>query len=390
MLTVDEALAQVLDLARPMDMEEVPLRQAAGRWLAQPVAARRTQPPFAASAMDGYALPCAARIGASFAVVGEAGAGHGWAGRLADGQALRIFTGAPVPSGGVWVIPQEDVTREGDHITVTREGSANIRAAGDDFGTGWQLRPRLLSPADLALLAAMNIDRVPVRKRPEVAIICTGDELVMPGEEPGPDQIIASNGFALAAMVERVGGVARMLPIAQDRVESLGAVFELARGADVVVTVGGASVGEHDVVAKAAEGLGLERRFWKIAMRPGKPLIAGRIFGVPMLGMPGNPVSAIVCAQLFLLPLLRVMQGDPAPAPRYLRAELAVDDGPAGPRTHFMRATLADGPGLPLITPCSRQDSALLTVLADAQVLLVRPAGDGPRHAGEIVPYLPL
>ena len=297
---------------------------------------------------------------------------------------------APVPSGGVWVIPQEDVTREGDHITVTREGSANIRAAGDDFGTGWQLRPRLLSPADLALLAAMNIDRVPVRKRPEVAIICTGDELVMPGEEPGPDQIIASNGFALAAMVEQAGGVARMLPIAQDRVESLGAVFELARGADVVVTVGGASVGEHDVVAKAAEGLGLERRFWKIAMRPGKPLIAGRIFGVPMLGMPGNPVSAIVCAQLFLLPLLRVMQGDPAPAPRYLRAELAVDDGPAGPRTHFMRATLADGPGLPLITPCSRQDSALLTVLAEAQALLVRPAGDGPRRAGEIVPYLPL
>lgn len=390
MLTVDEALAQVLDLARPLDIEEVPLRQAGGRWLAQPVAARRTQPPFAASAMDGYALPCPARKGDAFTVAGEAGAGHGWRGTLAEGQALRIFTGAPVPAGGVWVIPQEDVAREGDRITVTAEGSANIRAEGDDFRAGWQLMPRRLSPADLALLAAMNIDRVPVRRRPDVAIICTGDELVMPGEEPGQDQIIASNGFALAAMVEQAGGVARLLPIAKDRVESLAAVFELARGADVVVTVGGASVGEHDVVARAAEGLGLERSFWKIAMRPGKPLIAGRIFDTPMLGLPGNPVSAIVCAQLFLLPLLRALQGDPAPAPRYLRAELAVDNGPAGRRTHFMRATLAEGPGLPRITPCARQDSALLSVLSEAQALLVRPAGDGPRQAGEIVRYIPL
>lgn len=212
----------------------------------------------------------------------------------------------------------------------------------------------------------------------------------MPGEAPGPDQIIASNSFALQALAREAGAEARLLPIARDTETSLRAAFDLAQGADLIVTIGGASVGDHDVVARLAESMGLERAFYKIAMRPGKPLMAGRLRGVPMLGLPGNPVSAIVCAHLFLLPLLRAMQGDAAPAPQEARALLAVDDGPAGPRTHYMRATVAPGPGLPLITPFTRQDSALLSVLVQANALLIRPASDGPRKAGEEVSYLPL
>jgi len=270
------------------------------------------------------------------------------------------------------------------------QSNDNIRPRGNDFAVGDQITPRRLRANDLALLAAMNVPLVRVHRRPVVALIATGDELVMPGEAPGPDQIIASNSFALQALAREAGAEARLLPIARDTETSLRAAFDLAQGADLIVTIGGASVGDHDVVARLAESMGLERAFYKIAMRPGKPLMAGRLRGVPMLGLPGNPVSAIVCAHLFLLPLLRAMQGDAAPAPQEARALLAVDDGPAGPRTHYMRATVAPGPGLPLITPFTRQDSALLSVLVQANALLIRPASDGPRKAGEEVSYLPL
>jgi molybdopterin molybdotransferase len=255
--------------------------------------------------------------------VGEAGAGHGWAGTVLPGQALRIFTGAPVPAGATRVILQEDVTREGDGICVNAvSANTNIRPLGSDFRMGDRVTPRRLGPNDIALLAAMNLPSLPVRRRPVVALIATGDELVMPGQTPGPDQIIASNSFALAAMVEAAGGVARMLPIARDTVSDLEAVLTMALDADLVVTIGGASVGDHDLVGRVAESMGLERAFYKIAMRPGKPLMAGRLRDVPMLGLPGNPVSAIVCGHLFLLPLLRAMQGDPAPAPKTARARL--------------------------------------------------------------------
>jgi molybdopterin molybdotransferase len=391
MISVEEALARVLALAAPLPVETVPLAGAAGRWMAEPAVARRDQPPFPASAMDGYAVVGSPAVGDRFTVVGEAGAGHGWSGRLAPGQALRIFTGAPVPEGAGCVVIQENVAREGDQITVTTASSNdNIRPLGADFRSGDSLPPRRLSASDLALLAAMNIPSVTVRRRPVVALIATGDELVMPGEEPGPDQIIASNSFALKAMAEAAGAEARLLPIARDNEASLRAAFDLAEGADVVVTIGGASVGDHDVVARLAENLGLERAFYKIAMRPGKPLMAGRFRGVPMLGLPGNPVSAVVCGHLFLLPLVRALQGDPAPAPRPRRAVLAVDDGPAGPRTHYMRARLEEGTELPRITPFTRQDSALLSVLAEADALLIRPADDGPRRTGEVVEFLPL
>lgn len=389
MISVEEALAKCLALAAPLPPETVPLAQAAGRWMCAPAIATRDQPPFAASAMDGYAVQGNPLPGDSFAVVGEAGAGHAFAGTLAKGEALRIFTGAPVPEGATRVIIQEDVERSGDRITL-REGAdsgLHIRPRGQDFRAGDTLSPRRLRAADLALLAAMNIPVVTVTRRPVVALIATGDELVMPGEDPRPDQIIASNSFALKAMVEAEGGEARLLPIARDTEAELATVLALAEDADLIVTIGGASVGEHDLVGRVA---GLERAFWKIAMRPGKPLIAGRLNGVPMLGLPGNPVSAIVCGHLFLLPMLRAMLGDPAPAPRTSQARLSVDLPANGPRTHYMRARLSPGNGMPEIAPFDRQDSALLSILGQADALLIRPVADGPRGAGSTVSYLPL
>lgn len=391
MIPVEEALARCLALCSAVGTETLPLRRAAGRVMRREAAARLTQPPFDASAMDGYALSAAAEAGDSFAVVGEAGAGHGFSGSLAPGQALRIFTGAPVPAGAATVAMQEDVTASGDRITLTApvRAGANIRPRGQDFAAGASLPvPRLLGANDLALLAAMNIPEVTVSRRPVVALIATGDELVMPGEEPRPDQIICSNTFALAAMAEAAGAEARMLPIARDSADSLGAVLDLAEGADVIVTVGGASVGDHDLVGQVTAGLGMERAFWKIAMRPGKPLMAGRLGQAVLLGLPGNPVSSIVCAHLFLLPVLRALQGLPATSPATRRARLGADVGPTGPRTHYMRARLsADGE---VVTPFDRQDSALLSILSGADALLIRPLGDGPRQAGEMAEYLPI
>ncbi|MCB2111441.1 MAG: molybdopterin molybdotransferase MoeA [Defluviimonas sp.] len=394
MIPVEEALARLFALSAPLGVETVALRHAAGRVLAGDVTARRDQPPFAASAMDGYAIREEDhRPGARLAITGEAAAGGRFAGRLGAGEAVRIFTGAPVPEGAGRVVLQEDVTRDGATIALTGQlgEGTNIRPAGQDFRAGDRVvAPRRLSPRDLALLAAMNVPDVTVARRPVVALIATGDELVMPGEEPGPDQIIASNSFAIAAMAEAAGAEARLLPIARDREESLRAAFGMAAGADLVVTIGGASVGDHDLVADVAADLGLERAFWKIAMRPGKPLMAGRLGPAVLLGLPGNPVSAIVCAHLFLVPMLAVLQGlPPAPAPRR-RARLAEPVGANGAREHYMRARVSAGPEGAVIAPYSRQDSALIGILTEANALLLRPAGDPARAAGEMVSYLPL
>jgi len=389
MISVEEALARCLDLVKPLPPETVPLAQAGGRWMRALATARRDQPPFPASAMDGYAVQGDPGIDASFEVIGEAGAGHAFDGTVGAGQAVRIFTGAPVPKGATRVVIQEDVRRDGDRITVmaASDGSTNIRPQGQDFRAGDSLSPRRLRPNDLALLAAMNLPTVQASRRPIVALIATGDELVMPGEDPSPDQIIASNSFALKALVEAEGGQVRLLPIARDSEAELATVLSLAEDADVIVTIGGASVGDHDLVGKTA---GLEHSFWKIAMRPGKPLMAGRLNGIPMLGLPGNPVSAIVCAHLFLLPMVRAMLGDPAPAPQLRRARLAVDLPANGPRAHYMRSRLTLGDGLPDITPFDRQDSALLSILGQADALLIRPIKDDPVNAGTTVDYLPI
>lgn len=388
MITVEQALAAVFALITPLPIEIVALSRANGRFMPAPATAKRDQPPFAASAMDGYAINGTATPGAIFTVIGEAGAGRAFNSSLLPGQAIRIFTGAPVPDGASQVIIQEDVDTKGRQITLRAnvDTGTNIRALGQDFRAGSTLPPRLLRPNDIALLAAMNIAEVPVSRRPVVAIIATGDELVMPGENPRSDQIIASNSFALKALVEDAGGAARMLPIARDTEGSLRTVLEMAQGADMIVTIGGASVGDHDLVGKVAGQMGIERAFYKIAMRPGKPLMAGRLHGVPMLGLPGNPVSAIVCGHLFLLPMLRAMLGMGSQPPQTQTARLAIDIPANGPRAHYMRARLSGG----LITPFDRQDSALLTILTEANALLIRPIGDEQRKAGDETTYLPI
>ena len=392
MISVEDALLNCLFLTKILETETVALRNAAGRMMPAAAIATRDQPPFPASAMDGYAIAADPAPGDRFELIGQSAAGHAFLGSLAQGKAVRIFTGAPVPAGAIRVIIQEDVDLSGSTITIrpNADTQRHIRPQGQDFKAGQALTPRRLKPNDLALLAAMNVAEVQVARRPVVALIATGDELVMPGDTPSPDQIIASNTFALASLIEAEGGIARLLPIAPDREAELRHILTLASDADLIVTIGGASVGDHDLVAKVAADMGLERAFWKIAMRPGKPLMAGRLNGTAMLGLPGNPVSSIVCAHLFMLPMLRAMQSRPNVAPGPRNAILAIDVEPNGPRAHYMRATLYQGDGLPVITPFDRQDSALLKLLSDADALLIRPHGDGPRKAGEVVTYLPI
>lgn len=385
MITTSEALALLFALTAPMPVEEILLRHANGRVLARDVSAERTQPPFAASSMDGYAVRRAeVEPDAMFKVIGEAAAGHRFEGALRAGQAVRIFTGAPVPDGADFVVIQEDTTRRGDLITLghsIREKN-NIRPAGGDFTVGDSLSaPRRLVPADIALLAAMNIARVPVYRRPLVAILATGDELVQPGEAPGPDQIIASNTYGLAAMLEDLGAQPRLMPIARDTEASLRRSFELARGADLIITIGGASVGDHDLVGPVAAAMGMEQAFYKVAMRPGKPLMAGRLEGAAMVGLPGNPVSAMVCGVIFVAPMIRAMLGLGQHAAPRRRLPLAADIPANGPREHYMRAVVEDGS----VTAETRQDSALLSVLARANALLIRPPNDPVQAAGSMV-----
>ena len=390
MITVDDARALLFDLVSVLPVEHVPLGRAAGRVLAEPVAARRDQPPFDASSMDGYAVKSAeAELHGMFRVIGESAAGHGFAGKVGAGQAVRIFTGAPMPEGADFVVIQEDITRRGDVITITDTPGrkTNVRPRGGDFRAGDSIdAPRLLRPADIALLAAMHVAQVPVRRRPVVALISTGDELVMPDDTPGADQLTVSNTFGLAAMLGDAGAEVRILPIARDRAESLETALNLAQDADLIVTIGGASVGDHDLVGQVAQGAGLERSFYKIAMRPGKPLMAGRLGGSALVGLPGNPVSAMVCGHIFILPMLRVMAGFPPEAPILRRATLSEDLPENGPREHYMRA-VRDGE---TIHAFNDQDSAMLGLLSRADALIRRPANDPARTRGEIVDYVAL
>lgn len=387
MISVAEALEALFALVTPLEAETVPLTQASGRVLAQTMYASRTQPPFAASAMDGYAVPDADVVpGQTYDVIGEAAAGHGFAGAVGPGECVRIFTGAPLPQGAERVVIQEDVSREGDQITIgdALDPARYVRPAGADFAKGDPLGPRLLRPSDIALLAAMNHCDIPVTRRPEVAIIATGDELVQPGEAPGPDQIIASNSYGLAALIAQAGGVPRLLPIARDNHAALALAFDLAKGADLILTLGGASVGDHDLVGEATAARGMERSFYKVAMRPGKPLMAGRMGDAAMIGLPGNPVSAMVCGHVFVRPVLRKMMGLGEEPAATVQMPLAHDLPANGPRAHYMRGEVNDGQ----VKVFERQDSALLTVLAAANALVVRPPQDPPRRAGDMVDIL--
>ncbi|MFA5539643.1 MAG: gephyrin-like molybdotransferase Glp [Gemmobacter sp.] len=390
-LSVDQALALVLGLAREPQPEHLALADARGRVLLVDAVSQMTQPPFDAAAMDGYAARRADLPG-PLRVVAEVAAGRGWDGTLGPGEAARIFTGAPVPDGADVVVMQEDTSRDGDLVTVTvPQGRSNIRARGNDFSAGDRVvAGRVLSAIDLALLAAMNVPQVTVGRRPRVAVLAGGDELVAPGEAPGPGQIISSNDLAVAALARDAGAEARILPLARDTESSLREAFSAAAGADLVVTIGGASVGDHDLIARVAADLGMERAFHRIAMRPGRPLMAGRLGDGAMLGLPGNPVSAIVTAVLFMQPLIRAMQGQAAPQPVVRHAALAGDLPAEGGRQHYLRAALReDGRGT-VIAPFGDQDSARLALLSRADALLIRPAGDPARRAGELMQYIPL
>ncbi|MEL6336562.1 MAG: gephyrin-like molybdotransferase Glp [Pseudomonadota bacterium] len=390
MLSVAEAHRRVIDLIVPQPPETVALTAAAGRVLLADIVATRAQPPFAASAMDGYAVRAAdAAEGAGLRVVATAAAGHAWSGTLGQGEAVRIFTGAPVPQGADAILIQEDADRDGDRITVRAAPApgAFIRPAGLDFIAGARVTaPRRLTPRDIALIAAMGVPAVQVARRPVVALLPTGDELVTPGSAPQPDQIFASNSYGLAARIAEAGGVPRLIPPAADTPEGLLTALAEARGADIIVTLGGASVGDHDLVARVFGEAGLDLGFHRIAMRPGKPLMAGRIGSVAMLGLPGNPVSAMVCGELFLLPAIARALGLAGERPTARPAPLASPIPANGPREHYMRARSIEG----RIEVAEDQDSSRLGILAEADGLVVRAPHAPAAAAGEPVDYIPL
>ena len=392
MISVAKAHDAIAKLARPIGTEHVPLHRAAGRVLRSDALATLSQPPFAASAMDGYAIRAADKVpGRQLKVVGEVAAGA-WSNRaIGSGEALRIFTGAPIPQGADTILIQEDADRTGDLITV-RDGfdrADYVRPAGGDFAIGDALRaPRRLSPADIGLLAAMNQPQVTVSRQPVVAIVPTGDELVSVGQAPGQGQIIASSAVGVAALLEQRGADTRILPIAPDRTDHLDHVLALAAGADLVITLGGASVGDHDLVQSTAHGRGLELEFYKIRMRPGKPLICGTLGTSAFLGLPGNPVSSMVCARIFAGPLIWALQGLPYTPPALLYGQLAAQIGQNGGREHYMRAVAEPGPDGWQLTALKRQDSSLLSVLSDANALLIRQPHEAARPTGASVPFI--
>jgi molybdopterin molybdotransferase len=395
MISVEEALQRFLALIEPVAPEQISLEAAHGRALAEDVAARRTQPPFAVSAMDGYAARSAdvAEVPARLRVIGSVAAGSAYDGTVGPGEAVRIFTGAPVPAGADCIIIQEDTERDGD-VVIVRESAPlghYVRPEGLDFRAGeiGLTAGRVLSARDVGLAAAMNRPWLAVRRRPRVAILPTGDEIVMPGDPVGPNQIVSSNALALGALVAASGGIPVQLGIATDSHASLQHMAAGAAGADLLVTTGGASVGEHDLVRDALGDHGLELDFWKIAMRPGKPLMVGRLRGTPMLGLPGNPVSTMVCGLLFLRPAILKMQGL-APPNDMRTARLVSPLGENDRRQDYLRAECRPGADGELeVEPFRRQDSSMMSLLSRANCLVMRPPLAPAALTGARVPIIP-
>ena len=392
MITVEEAQARVVAGLSPLPAETVSLTDAAGRVLAGPIIARRTQPPLAVSAMDGYAVrrEDIGQVPVTLRQVGAVAAGGMYEGVLGQGECTRIFTGAPLPCGADTVVIQEDTDAQGDQITIKESEplGRHVRKAGLDFreGDARLAAGTALSPRQLALAAAMNHPWLKVIRRPKVAILATGDEIVFPGEPMHASQIVASTSTSLAGFVRAQGGEPILLGVAADNIASLKEAAAAARDADVLVTIGGASVGEHDLVQTALKEEGLEVDFWKIAMRPGKPLMVGRLGKSQVLGLPGNPVSSLVCALLFLRPLLYALQGRAGalPDPSSMPALAPISSN--GVRQDYMRARIVGGE----VEPFSLQDSSMLTALAEADALIVRPANAPAVEKGGLVSVLPL
>jgi molybdopterin molybdotransferase len=380
LMPVAEALARVLADAKSLPSENVPLRQALGRVLTADVKALRTQPPTDVSAMDGYAVR-GADVGsapATLKLIGEVAAGHPFDGAVAAGQAARIFTGGVMPAGADTVVIQELTRRDGDQVVINKSVALgrNVRRQGIDFSEGAVLlrQGRRLSGRDVMLAAAMNYPLLPVHRRPRVAVLGTGDELLPPGSAPGIGEIVYSNGYALLAMAEGEGAEVLDLGIAPDRLNDIARAGRGARqwGADILVTSGGASVGEHDLVQRALAAEGLDLSFWRVALRPGRPMMHGRLGAMQVLGVPGNPVSSYVCAFLFLVPLIRRLAGRDDIERKRVPARLGCDLKANDEREDYMRATLTQGPDGPVATPLPDQDSSLMAPLSAASCLLIR------------------
>ncbi len=397
LLPLEAAQARLLALATPLPIEEARLAEACGRPLARDLVARLTQPPADVSAMDGYALRFA-ELGHPLRLVGTSAAGAPLGASLGPGEAARILTGGHVPAGADTILLQEEALVEAGELRLAGEGpagpGAHIRRRGSDFAAGARLLAAgtRLTPARIGLAAAAGHGVVAVRRRPRVGLLATGNELVPPGTEPGPGQIVSSNGVMLCGLLAGTGAEVRDGGIVPDSRAALeAALLDLAPRADVLVTIGGASIGDHDLVRPALLAVGARIDFWRVAIRPGKPLLAGTLGDTIVLGLPGNPVSAFVCALLFLLPLVRHLEGDLAPFPAPIPATAAVPLPANGTRRDFQRARLeATGGGLPRVTPEPVQDSAMLSVLAQADGLLIRPERAPAVAAGATVPVLRL
>ena len=397
MLSVADAQAKVVEGLKSLGSEQVSLGGALGRVLSADVAANRTQPPFDASAMDGYGVRAqdVATLPATLKVIGTVAAGAMFSGSVGKGEAVRIFTGAPVPKGANTVVMQENTQADGDTVRVVDGAAAagrHIRRAGIDFKKGDKLLKsgHRLNPRDLALAAAMNHAALPCTRPPRIGILATGDEIVPPGSDPKPAQIISSSSFGLSANILEWGGTVRDLGIARDNIDDLRFKAATSEGCDLFVTLGGASVGDHDLIQKALAP-DLKVAFWKVAMRPGKPLIFGRYKTIPFLGLPGNPVSALVCALLFLKPMIHRLLGASGASWRMTQARLATALPANTERQDYMRCHLElQADGTAVAEPFPVQDSSMLRPYALADGLIVRPPGDPAKAAGDSVSVMHL
>lgn len=393
LLPVEEARARILANVKPLPSENVPLAQALGRVLAKPLSTKRDQPPFNSSAMDGYALR-SEDSASELTVIGTSAAGHTFNGELKTGQAIRIFTGAPVPATADAVVIQENTATNGKIVSILQSVHVgqNIRPRGLDFRKGETLLPAAirLNARDIGLAAAMNCDIVSVRKKPVVAVIATGDELVLPGGKPRADQIVSSNSNALSAMAESLGANVINYGIVRDDLKATErAILKMAR-ADIIVTTGGASVGDHDFIQQALKNTGVKIDFWKIAMRPGKPFMYGRKGKQHVLGLPGNPVSALVCARLFLKPLLDCLQGLPVEEEATM-ARMGIAISANDSRQDYVRARLEIAPdGARTASPYGKQDSSMQRTFRDAHCLIIRPPNAPAAGIGDLVSILNL
>ncbi|MEC9022541.1 MAG: gephyrin-like molybdotransferase Glp [Pseudomonadota bacterium] len=398
LLPVKKAKDRICEAMPLLPIEQVPLTSAVDRILAADVISRRTQPPFAVSAMDGYAVQFRDLLilPKRLSIVGEVPAGKKFDRTISSGEAVRIFTGARVPDGADTIIIQENTIRDGDFVVV-KEGEAEpgqfIRPAGLDFSEGEKLleAPKKLTARDIGLAASMNVPWLKVRKKPNIALLATGDEIVMPGDPCNENQIVSSNVIGLHALVDKYGGHPIDLGIARDDAESLLSLAKGALSCDLLITTGGASVGDHDLVKSVLANIGLEVDFWRIAMRPGKPLIFGKIGSIPLLGLPGNPVSSMVCAIIFLLPAIAAMQGlrltTPSSKPALLGSALPVNDD----REDYLRATLSeDQSGGLIATPFQKQDSSVFSGMSAADCLIIRPPFAPAVEQGEQVSIIAL